>query len=575
MARKGKHDIVDEDTLTSILATDGAAASYTQKITVDRTVFTVDGCKLPGIGHTSHREYIWTFLLGDGAADVAGEWQFQGVMLRRQTALGGQFIDAVEFLGSTDLPTPPQPIEHAVDENVAKPHSKVATDWDKANAKEIADKRRAILKRKREAQDKRDYERSVKGRMEKSRLHACCHTPGGESFCTRSFFTARGVQNHINNGIHTGGVWRPYGNSTTLATKDGGQRTRFSKDAVASSSLGQRLNSAFAESSAQNPLLGDANLGHSTTRDVTWDGSVDLVMNGGKFFLPRAPAGCARFTNVLNPTPRSVEIYDILIACHSRCPKQLDSDANDEQMEADVESNTKDPIPSQKKKMNHWTASTIMAKACTAEGVKAVAADYPDLELFTVAAAENRALLPSRLEILEPREIKPYFSSPLSELEKKRSNLATALEKRAAKAVLEASQAAAKAITLTRSGSLKKGGLILEAKQRLEGQKRGKVTKPMREVIMELTWRAAGKTSQEIKSGVTKVTADDLYNGIYANAASPAVPDCDSFLKTLHGDFSMAMGSHEDTSYANFLRLAEATAGTVKRKREGQLNVEA
>jgi hypothetical protein len=73
--------------------------------------------------------------------------------------------------------------------------------------------------------------------------------------------------------------------------------------------------------------------------------------------------------------------------------------------------------------MNHWETFKIMRQACTREGVVAVAAKNQTLKPFVDAAAADVALLTSRLEVLDPGQIKAYFGKSAAELEKLRHNL--------------------------------------------------------------------------------------------------------------------------------------------------------
>jgi hypothetical protein len=69
-------------------------------------------------------------------------------------------------------------------------------------------------------------------------------------------------------------------------------------------------------------------------------------------------------------------------------------------------------------KMNHWEAFEIMRQACTREGVVAVATKNQTMKLFVYVAAADVALLTSRLEVLDPGQIKAYFGKSAAELEK-------------------------------------------------------------------------------------------------------------------------------------------------------------
>ena len=74
-------------------------------------------------------------------------------------------------------------------------------------------------------------------------------------------------------------------------------------------------------------------------------------------------------------------------------------------------------------KLNHWEVFRIMELACTAEGVATVAIKYPKLALFVNAAARGEALLESRLEVLDPTQIKAHFGKSAAELRAQRQNL--------------------------------------------------------------------------------------------------------------------------------------------------------
>ena len=62
-------------------------------------------------------------------------------------------------------------------------------------------------------------------------------------------------------------------------------------------------------------------------------------------------------------------------------------------------------------------------KACTVAGVAEVADGYPDLALFVGAKARGVALLSSRLLVLDPGAIRPYFSQKLDEVMGSRARL--------------------------------------------------------------------------------------------------------------------------------------------------------
>ena len=78
--------------------------------------------------------------------------------------------------------------------------------------------------------------------------------------------------------------------------------------------------------------------------------------------------------------------------------------------------------------MNHWETFKIMRQACTREGVVAVAAKNQTLKPFVDAAAADVALLTSRLEVLDPGQIKAYFGKSAAELEMLRHNLVAKAE---------------------------------------------------------------------------------------------------------------------------------------------------
>ena len=78
--------------------------------------------------------------------------------------------------------------------------------------------------------------------------------------------------------------------------------------------------------------------------------------------------------------------------------------------------------------MNHWEAHEIMKQACTKEGVAKVAAKNGTMKLFVDAAAAKVALLPSRLEVLDPQQLHAYFGKTAEELNNLRSNLVAKAE---------------------------------------------------------------------------------------------------------------------------------------------------
>jgi hypothetical protein len=67
-------------------------------------------------------------------------------------------------------------------------------------------------------------------------------------------------------------------------------------------------------------------------------------------------------------------------------------------------------------KLNHWTVAKIMEQSCSVEGVQKLAQEYPTVDLFLKASQQGIALLSSRLDVLDPSQVKPCFSKPLKEM---------------------------------------------------------------------------------------------------------------------------------------------------------------
>jgi len=165
-----------------------------------------------------------------------------------------------------------------------------------------------------------------------------------------------------------------------------------------------------------------------------------LLLGGGVALLPEPACGAAVYSSV-DQTSRTAEQYAIIIALHTRGS----------------------PGAAKSQKTNHNAAAAIMAQACSVEGVKAVALAHPDLLLFVDAAKRKEALLSSRLLALDPGAIKPYFSTPLSEL----VALLERLRGKGNKALAAKTQA------------------LTEAKRRLSATPKVKLLKNMKQLILE------------------------------------------------------------------------------------------
>jgi len=206
---------------------------------------------------------------------------------------------------------------------------------------------------------------------------------------------------------------------------------------------------------------------------VDWGGTV-TIFGGGEVQLPEPACGAAVFHNV-DQTSRTVEQYDIIIALHTRG----------------------DPATAKTQKTNHHAAAAIMAKACSVAGVAAVAAECPDLALFVKATAKGVALLSSRLLVLDPGSIKPYFSQKIDELVGLRARLLGKAD----------AASAAKMI------------ILIAGKRRLTESPRQGPLKKMKQLFLEHDRRKKGVDDSDVqkeifadgKVVVPSKTVNDLY----------------------------------------------------------------
>jgi len=417
---QGSKDVVDAESLAAVLASDRLSGSYVQLTTTNRAEFIMSGIdNTDGIAHMAERVY-----------EYDGEGSFVGLRLRQQTALGiGRFISAGSLLGSTVAGDIPLATEHAVDELVFTPHNVVRTTAQKEAAiTAAAEERDAREAQKKMARDEATKNSAV-GRLMASALHACCHAVGGHVHCSRSFFSERALYCHINRqpSAHTGGVFRPWALGTTRkveggevasssalrvtrSRQTGDARVAVSKAPEMPSKEHQRWSGEFAASQATRTESG-APMGATRPAVEGWCGHVDIPGFAVPVILPPVPAGAAVYRQVDREGRRTVAQFDILVACYivGSCSK---ADAT--------------------QKLNHWEVARIMKMACTPDGVKEVARKNPKLALFVAAAERGEALLSSRLEVLDPAQVKCYLGKSEAELAALRKNVISRSEKRIA-----------------------------------------------------------------------------------------------------------------------------------------------
>jgi hypothetical protein len=388
----GTKDAVDADTLVRVLAGDRMASSYTVSTTTDRTPFPNSGCnEIKGIAHMSERRY-----------EYSSDGHCTGVLFRQQSGLGvGLRLTSEELLGDLASALIPVALEHAVNENVGVSSTPLCTSLEK---EEIMTK--AGLKRKVRA-EKHAEERSVaakfctRERIKASSLFACCDHPHGNKNCNRTFFKRASLEDHTKFGRHSNGIHSPWELSTTRPADvepglplviepriTGEIRQVFVKAAEPRSTEHQRWSLEFAQHSR---IESGAAVSESGPVHVDWEGVVE-VPYAGSFVLDPVQGGVAVFKQLERSGRRTLPQFDILIACH-----KVGGD---------------DPT----QKMNHWAVSRIMQEACLPEGVAVVAQEHPQLTLFAAAAERGVALLSSRLEVLDPSQVKPYLSKSHKEL---------------------------------------------------------------------------------------------------------------------------------------------------------------
>ena len=68
---------------------------------------------------------------------------------------------------------------------------------------------------------------SARGQVRASRLYACCFTEGGDENCTRKFMQSAWLKNHLKRGVHSGGMWRPWGGSAKQAQPKSNMQQRL------------------------------------------------------------------------------------------------------------------------------------------------------------------------------------------------------------------------------------------------------------------------------------------------------------------------------------------------------------
>jgi hypothetical protein len=179
---------------------------------------------------------------------------------------------------------------------------------------------------------------------------------------------------------------------------------------------------------------------------------------------------------------RTSEQFDILIACHAIGGE----------------------ITTQK--LNHHTVSQIMKQACSAEGVLALSKKYPTVPLFAATAERGKAILSSRLDVLDPSQVKPYLSKKTQDLRELQKNLvgraAEMLKKR--REVLETAEVK-RGVKLTKP---EKQGILARVQQ-LEGQEES--------LISSIIYKSDGK-----------VLGSPVVNALFATYLSSLNPPASS-----------------------------------------------
>jgi hypothetical protein len=104
---------------------------------------------------------------------------------------------------------------------------------------------------------------------------------GGDENCTRMFMQSAWLKNHLKRGVHSGGMWRPWGGSA--------------KQAQPKSDMQQRLPGSLAATLAASVEAG-AVVGISPVPLVDWGGKV-VIFGGGEVQLPEPACGVAVFRN--------------------------------------------------------------------------------------------------------------------------------------------------------------------------------------------------------------------------------------------------------------------------------------
>ena len=168
----------------------------------------------------------------------------------------------------------------------------------------------------------------------------------------------------------------------------GAVRERFAKAPAPKSLDSQRWSVEFAKRAAASVESGSAAVG-TRAAVAGWEGGVAVPGEAEPVILPPVPPGAAVYSQVDREGRRTLAQFDILIACYT-------VGGGGEKKAT--------------QKMNHCEAFEIMRQACTPEGVVAVADKNRTMKLFVDAAAAGVALLTSRLEVLDPSQIKAYTS---------------------------------------------------------------------------------------------------------------------------------------------------------------------
>lgn len=526
---RGVKDVVDDETLVDAIAEANGAGSHVQKMTPNRAEFKLGGGEVKGIGHMSQRVY-----------EFDAEGKFAGLRIRQQTLLGeGRLVSSVELLGTTTAADIPLPEEHATTSKVlgAKLFITVLSKEQKIEAATAKkDKHDRVEERKKNHQEEAAF--SAQEVMKKSSLYFCSDHPGGNQHCTRSFTYLRNMTKHLACGECSGGVLRPWANTTSTRLRDGssagassssgtnhGQaeevapgvgaeheassseasscevvesssseassssddeasssdrdgnsssdedegkpaRTIFRKAALPRGTLGQRATDMFVASVAQRTESGCCVEGRTAAAAVSgWAGSVALLDGSTKLLLPPL-VGAAVFKNVTGE--RRVDLqFAILEALY-------------------MHGSTK---------TNHFTASKIMEQACTVAGVQVVARDYPKLELFTDAAERGVALLDSRLDVMEPAVIKPYFSKGAGEIPRLRAALKERKRKKEEKNAKKHEHNKV---------------LMVEAQVRFENPRGKPLAKGMMQHILTRALEAQGKSRADIQREVGSKSAAEV-----------------------------------------------------------------